>query len=52
LPREGDEDPSLVIISGEEEAVLDCIDHLKVKTFYFIPLIILFYGLVPSVPDP
>jgi len=29
LPREGDEDPSLVIISGEEEAVLDCIDHLK-----------------------
>jgi hypothetical protein len=37
LPREGDEDPSLVIISGEEEAVLDCIDHLKVKTFFIIP---------------
>jgi hypothetical protein len=36
LPREGDEDPSLVIISGEEEAVLDCIDHLKVKTFFVI----------------
>merc|ERR1719347_1050676 len=29
LPREGDEDPSLVIVSGDEEAVLDCIDHLK-----------------------
>lgn len=29
LPREGDEDPSLVVISGDEEAVLDCIDHLK-----------------------
>jgi len=30
LPREGDEDPSLVVISGDEEAVLDCIDHLKI----------------------
>ena len=30
LPRDGDEDPSLVVISGDEEAVLDCIDHLKV----------------------
>merc|ERR1711970_781972 len=29
LPREGDEDPSLVVISGDEESVLDCIDHLK-----------------------
>jgi polyribonucleotide nucleotidyltransferase len=30
LPREGDEDPSLVVVSGDEEAVLDCIDHLKI----------------------
>lgn len=30
LPRDGDEDPSLVVISGDEEAVLDCIDHLKI----------------------
>merc|ERR1712107_553487 len=29
LPREGDADPSLVVITGDEEAVLDCIDHLK-----------------------
>jgi len=29
LPRDGDEDASLVIITGDEEAVLDCIDHLK-----------------------
>jgi len=30
LPREGDEDPSRVIVSGDEDAVLDCIDHLKI----------------------
>lgn len=30
LPREGDADPSRVIVSGEEEHVLDCIDHLKI----------------------
>merc|ERR1711962_1119200 len=29
LPRDGDDDPSLVVISGDEESVLDCIDHLK-----------------------
>merc|ERR1711962_1415607 len=29
LPRDGDEDASLVVITGDEEAVLDCIDHLK-----------------------
>merc|ERR1719228_2430213 len=29
LPREGDEDPSLVVISGDEDNVLDCRDHLK-----------------------
>jgi len=30
LPREGDDDPSRVIVSGDEDAVLDCIDHLKI----------------------
>jgi len=30
LPREGDEDPSRVVVAGDEEAVLDCIDHLKI----------------------
>jgi len=30
LPRDGDEDPSLVVVTGDEEAVLDCIDHLKI----------------------
>merc|ERR1719187_2545958 len=29
LPRDGDADPSLVVISGEEDNVLDCKDHLK-----------------------
>ena len=28
LPREGDADPDLVVISGDEDAVLDCKDHL------------------------
>merc|ERR1719431_773188 len=30
LPRKGDEDPSRVVVAGDEEAVLDCIDHLKI----------------------
>jgi len=30
LPREGDDDPSRVVVSGDEDAVLDCIDHLKI----------------------
>ena len=30
LPREGDADPSRVVVSGDEDAVLDCIDHLKI----------------------
>jgi len=29
LPRPGDDDPSLVIISGDDDSVQDCIDHLK-----------------------
>merc|ERR1712080_293371 len=29
LPREGDVDPSLVVISGDEDNVMDCRDHLK-----------------------
>jgi len=29
LPRSGDEDPSLVIISGDQDQCDDCIDHLK-----------------------
>ena len=50
LPREGDEDPSLVVISGDEEAVLDCIDHLKVyiylpsENFRFLQGNIFFHG--------
>ena len=30
LPREGDDDPSRVVVSGDEDAVFDCIDHLKI----------------------
>jgi len=30
LPREGDEDPSIVVVSGDDENVQDCIDHLKI----------------------
>jgi len=30
LPREGDPDPSRVVVAGDEEQVLDCIDHLKI----------------------
>merc|ERR1712227_1197979 len=29
LPRSGDDDPSLVIVSGDDDNVQDCIDHLK-----------------------
>ena len=30
LPRPGDDDPSLVIVSGDDDNVQDCIDHLKI----------------------
>jgi len=30
LPRAGDDDPSLVIVSGDDDNVQDCIDHLKI----------------------
>jgi len=30
LPRSGDDDPSLVIVSGDDDNVQDCIDHLKI----------------------
>merc|ERR1712241_911919 len=30
LPRSGDDDPSLVIVSGDDDSVQDCIDHLKI----------------------
>merc|ERR1712004_430455 len=30
LPRAGDEDPSLVVVSGDQDACEDCIDHLKI----------------------
>jgi len=36
LPREGDPDPSLVIVSGEEDDVLSCKDHLKMLEEEFI----------------
>ena len=36
LPREGDEDPSLVVISGDDENVQDCIDHLKIMEEEYI----------------
>lgn len=36
LPRDGDDDPSRVVVSGDEEAVLDCIDHLKIMEEEFI----------------
>merc|ERR1711902_217964 len=29
LPRAGDEDPSLVVVSGDQDACEDCIDHLE-----------------------
>jgi len=29
LPRDGDEDPTLVIVSGDQDNCDDCIDHLK-----------------------
>merc|ERR1719391_476907 len=29
LPRDGDEDPTKVIISGDQDSCEDCIDHLK-----------------------
>ena len=36
LPREGEADPSRVVVSGDEDAVLDCIDHLKIIEEEFI----------------
>lgn len=36
LPREGDADPSLVVISGDEDNVMDCRDHLKMIEEEFI----------------
>jgi polyribonucleotide nucleotidyltransferase len=36
LPRAGDEDPALVIISGDQDACDDCIDHLKLLEEAFI----------------
>merc|ERR550532_1195583 len=36
LPRDGDEDPSLVVISGDDDAVQDCIDHLKIMEEEYI----------------
>ena len=36
LPRAGDEDPSLVVVSGDQDACEDCIDHLKIMEEDFI----------------
>jgi len=36
LPRDGDADPSLVVISGDEDNVMDCKDHLKMLEEEFI----------------
>merc|ERR1719323_1854072 len=36
LPRDGDEDPSIVTISGDDDAVQDCIDHLKIMEEEYI----------------
>ena len=36
LPREGDDDPSRVVVSGDVDAVIDCIDHLKIIEEEFI----------------
>jgi polyribonucleotide nucleotidyltransferase len=39
LPRDHDEDPSLVVVSGDEDDVMQCIEHLKVSfqlfTFFY-----------------
>ena len=36
LPREGDADPSLIVVTGDKDAVLNCIDHLKIMEEKFI----------------
>ena len=36
LPRAGDEDPTLVVVSGDQDACEDCIDHLKIMEEDFI----------------
>jgi len=36
LPRDGDADPSKVVVSGDEDHVLDCIDKLKLVEEEFI----------------
>ncbi len=42
LPRERDEDPSLVVVSGDEDNVYECIEHLKVIFKYFFYAFIFF----------
>merc|ERR1719500_557380 len=34
LPRAGDEDPTLVVVSGDQEACEECIDYLKIMEEY------------------
>jgi len=36
LPREGDADPSLVVVSGDDDNVQDCIDHLRIMEEEYI----------------
>jgi polyribonucleotide nucleotidyltransferase len=36
LPRDGDDDPTKVVVSGDQEACDDCIDHLKLLEEEFI----------------
>merc|ERR1711971_1459692 len=36
LPRAGDEDPTLVVVSGDQDACEDCIDHLKIMEEDFV----------------
>merc|ERR550517_1181131 len=36
LPRAGDEDPTLVVVSGDQDACEDCIDHLKIMEEDFL----------------
>merc|ERR1719400_1404401 len=36
LPRAGDEDPTLVVVSGDQEACEECIDYLKIMEEDFI----------------
>ena len=36
LPRDGDADMSLVVVSGDDDNVQDCIDHLKIMEEEYI----------------